>query len=143
MASLQVANRFKYEMGLGTINMSSDSFKVALMDVSFTFDRDNHGIWADVSSHDIATTGGYTAGGSVLTTETAWAQDNGNDRAFMEWANETFTATGANMETFSAAVLYNDTHANDVILGCITFDTAIAVTDGNNFQLQDMGYDET
>lgn len=141
MANLYLSNKIKFELGKAGIDFTSDTFKVALMDILFVFDPDTHGTFADVSASEIASTGAYVAG--TLTVETAWNQDNDNDRAYLEWNNYTFSAVGANMETFGSAIVYDDTHADKVIVGCIDFDTDIAVSDGNSFQLQDLGYDES
>lgn len=142
MATLTVSNRFKYEKGIGTINFSSDIFNVALMKDTFVFDESNHNVWADVSTDEIGDSGNYPIGGKSLTIESVWQQDNGNNRAFIEWNNITFSAVNSNMETFKSGIVYVNTHIDKVILGCIVLDNAVAVSDGNSFQLQDLGYDD-
>ena len=141
MAVLTVVNRFKYELGIAGVNFSTNTFKLALMKPAFTIDQDNHGEWDDISSSEIASTGGYAAGNLVV--EQAWVQDNVNDRAYIEWGNFTFYAVGADMAQFGSAIVYVDTHVDKVIMGCIQFDSPVIVTDGNSFQIQDLGYDES
>ena len=147
--TLTVSNEFKYQMGLGAVNCSSDTFKVILMADGFTFNKDTHGTYSDVSASEITNAGGYTVGGYTLTVDSAWAQDNTGDESGLTFVDKTFTASGAAFDTFCAAIIYDDTHANydfgtsvDVILGCIDFGQNIDVADGNSFQLQDMGYDK-
>ena len=141
MATLTVPNEFKYEMGIGAVDFSSDAFKVALMATGFTFDPDTHGTWADVSASELAGGSGYTAGGADLTASSAWAQDNTNDRASVSWNNVTWTASGGDIGPFAAAIVYDSTHGSNVIVGCIAFDSDVTVSDGNDFTLEDLGYD--
>jgi len=140
--TLTVANEWKYEMGLGAVDVSGDTFKVILMADGFVFNKDSHGTYSDVSGSEIDNSGGYTVGGYSLTAATAWAQDNTGDRGRITWQDKTFTASGAAFDTFCAAIIYDDTHASDVILGCIDFGQDIDVADGNSFQLQDMAYNK-
>ena len=142
MATVTVSNQFKYEKGLGNVDFSSDTFKIALMANGYTFDEDAHGVWADVSASEISTTGGYTAGGEALTVESAWVQDDTDDQADISWSDHTFTASGAAFDAISGAIIYDDTHASDLIVGAIMFDSDISVSDGNSLQLQDLGFDD-
>ena len=143
MAILTLSNNFKELIGTGAIDLSSDTFKVALMGSGFTFDPDTHGTWADVSASELAGGSGYTAGGETLTVSSAWAQDNTDDQGTVSWNNVTWTASGGDIGPFRAAIIYDDTHASDVIVGCIDFETDITTADGNIFQLQDLGLDLT
>ena len=141
---LTVSNKFKFEMGQGKINFTSDAFKVILMKSGFVFDKDAHGVYADISANEITNAGGYTVGGYALTADSAWAQDNTGDKASITWVDKAFTASGAAFDTFCAAIIFDDTPTSpaDIIVGCITFGQDIDVADGNNFQLTDMGYDK-
>lgn len=142
MATVTVSNGFKYEKGIGAVNFSTDVFKIALMGTGFVFDKDVHGVWADVSANEITTTGGYTAGGETLAVDSMWAQDNTGDQGTISWSDHTFTASGANFDAISGGIVYDDTHASDLILGAIMFDSDISVSDGNSFQLQNLGYND-
>lgn len=140
--TLTVPNGFKYEMGIGAVDMSSNAHKVILMASGFVFNPDTHSTYASLSASEITNAGGYTVGGYALTVDSAWAQDDVNNRASITWMDKTFTASGAAFNTFCAAVIYNDTHASDLVIGCIAFGQDINVADGNSFQLQDMGYNK-
>lgn len=137
-----VSNKWKYEMGLGSVDISSDTFKVILMESAFVYDQDTHGLYSDVSGSEITDTGGYTVGGETLTAATAWAQDNTNDRARVSWQDKTFTAGTAAFDTFCAACILDTTHASSVVVGCIEFGEDIDVSAGNSFQLQDLAYNK-
>lgn len=141
MAILTISNNFKEIVGTGAIDLSSDTFKVALMGSGFTFDQDTHGTWADVSASELADGYGYTAGGETLVVSSAWAQDNTNDKGTVSWDDVTWTASGGDIGPFRAAIIYDSTHADDIVVGCIDFETDVTTTDGNNFQLQNLGLD--
>lgn len=141
--TLTVANKLKYEMGIGTIDFSSATFKVALMATSFAFGAGTHGLWSDASGSEITPGSGYAAGGETLTAATAWAQDNASDQAAISWSDVTWTASGGDIGPFGAAIIYNSSHASSVVVGCIDLGTDVTVSDGNDFTLKDLGYDYT
>jgi hypothetical protein len=136
-----LSNKFLTEKGKGLINFSTQTFKVALIKNTLTFNPDSHGDWADVSAQEIAAGYGYTAGGETLAVSAAWAQDNANDKASISWSNVTWTASGGAFPDFTQAIVYDDSHASKVIVGCINFETTISVTAGSSFQLQNLGFD--
>ena len=136
-----VSNEFKYEKGKGNVDFSSDTFKCILMAPGFTFDKDVHGTYSDVSGEEISSTGGYTVGGQTLSTDSAWAQDNTNDKGSISWSDESFAASGADMDTFCAAIMYDDSHGSDVIVGCIDLGADVTIPDGESFQLRNLSFD--
>jgi len=144
--TLTVSNEFKLELGKGSVDFSSDTFKIILMGTGFVFDPDTDGQYQDVSADEITSAGGYTVGGQTLTVDSAWAQDNTNDKAALTWADETFTASGAAFDTFCAGIIVKTTDATtdatDFIVGCIATGADIDVEDGKSFIFQDLGYDE-
>ena len=62
-------NQFLLQLGDGTLDLDSHTFKAALMSPSFSFNATNT-VWADVSSTEIAAGNGYTSGGKALTSVT-------------------------------------------------------------------------
>lgn len=136
-----IPNALRYEMGLGGVNFSSHTFKAILLNDSFVFDEDSHGYLADVSSSIISSAGGYAA--LTLTIDTAWAQDNTNDKANVIWDNVTFTASGAAFDAFCAMIVYDDSHASDVIIGCAEFNQTITVPDGASFLVENVSFEIT
>lgn len=111
-------NRAFLELMQGEINLDSggDTIKIALLGSGYTPDPDD-GAWADVSGEEIAAGGGYSAGGWTLAGQSL-TQDDVNDVVYLdgndiEELNSTITA--------SYAVVYDDTHANDVVLAIIDF----------------------
>jgi len=143
---ITIPNKFKTELGKGSVDFSSDTFKMILMGSGFVFDPDTDGTYADISADEITSAGGYTVGGTALTVDSAWAQDNANDKATIAWNNCTFTASGADYDTFCAGVIVHTidstTDTTDLVVCCIAIGTDIDVTDGLSFIFQTLGYDE-
>jgi len=88
----------------GSIDLDTDTIKVALVTSSYSPDKDNHDFFDDVQSYEVSGDG-YTAGGATLNNKSV-TQDNTNDRGVLDaddvtWSNSTITARGA--------VLYKDT----------------------------------
>lgn len=134
-----VSNEFKFELGKGNIDFSSDTFKGMLMDSTFTFNQDTHGTVSDVSADEISSAGGYAR--ATLVVGTAWNQDNTDNKGSIAWNDVTWTASGASFDNFVAVIIYDDTHASDVIVGCIALGQTLSVGDGNSFQLQNIGFE--
>jgi len=139
MTILTVPNEFKFENGSGNNDFSSDTFKIMLMDDTFTFNKDTHGTVSDVVANEISSNGGYAR--ATLTVDTAWAQDNTNDKGTISWNDVTFTASGGDFDDFGSAIIYNDTHASDLIVGHIDFEMTVSLANGNSFQMQSLGFD--
>ena len=135
-----ISNQFKYLVGIGEIDFSSDTFKIALMASGFSFDQDNHGEWADISGNEISSSGGYTPGGYELSIDAAWQQDNTNDQGIISWENHTFTPTGGSFDLTSSAVIYDSSHSSDIVVGAIQFDSNISVVEGTVLELQSLGF---
>lgn len=139
MTILTVPNEFKYENGKGNNDFSTDTYKIMLMADTFTFDKDTDGTVSDVSADEISSTGSYAR--ITLTVDSAWAQDNTNDKGSIAWNNVTFTASGGDFDDFGSAIIYNDSHASDLIVGHIDFEQTISLVSGNSFQMQSLGFD--
>jgi hypothetical protein len=139
MTILTVPNEFKFDSQKALNNFSTHVYKIMLMDDTFVFDKDTDGTVADVSANEISSTGGYAR--QTLSVDVAWAQDNTNDKGSISWDNVTFTASGADFDDFESAIIYNDTHASDLIVGHIDFEATISLANGNSFQMQSLGFD--
>jgi hypothetical protein len=100
-------------------DMNSDTFKIILMASGFVFNRATHVNLAAVTASQLATNYGYTAGGATLS-GVSLAQDDVNNGANVTWSNATWNISGGSI-TASGAIIYNDTHASDLIVGYIDF----------------------
>jgi hypothetical protein len=112
MASL-IYNAFPEAWANGTLGdlEEADAFKMMLVTDSYTPNKDTHIDRADVTN-EVAATGGYTAGGKVVTC--AVAKDTDNDRVTLtfgaeSWTSSTITAAGA-------VIYFNTGTAGDDIL---------------------------
>jgi hypothetical protein len=109
-------------------NLGSDTLKVVLTDVAPVAATNT--VLTDIT--DLATGGGYTAGGSAVTV-TSSAQSGG---VYSLAGNDlVFTASGGTIGPFSYAVLYNDTATNDELIGYWPYGSSITLADGETFTL--------
>ena len=120
-----IYNRFKYNLAKKLIELSADTIKVMLLNNSHSFDAD-HDVPGDVNANELAATGGYTTGGTTLTTKTV-TQDDTNDLMKFDaddatWSSATFTAYHA--------VIWDDTVATDDLIASIDFGGAKSVSAG-------------
>jgi hypothetical protein len=130
-----LSNHFLYQKNKKLIDLSSDVLKVILMNTTFAFDKDAHATLADVTADQLATGNGYTQDNKTLANQVL-AEDDANDRAVLTCDDVTWTAAGGDIGPFGAAVIYDDTTADDTVVGCIDFGADYTTTDGNSVQLQ-------
>lgn len=98
-----IFNSFKQKIMDGSIDLDTDTIKVALVTVTYAPDQDTHVFFSSVTNEVVGT--GYTAGGSALAGKAVTADTVDNEGVFdandVTWATSTITAR--------AAVLYKDT----------------------------------
>lgn len=80
------------EISKGQMNLSADTFVVALIGSGYTPAPNTDALWSAVSANELATAGGYTAGGVVLASETDT----------LTGGAVTFTATSPSWASFTA-----------------------------------------
>ena len=98
------------------VDLANDDLRVILV-WGYTPDRDNHSLYAHVSSYEFGTGGGYVAGGELLTSQTL-TQDDPNDRTI--FGADPTTWDPLDLATVpSHAIVYSDTASNDELLFCI------------------------
>ena len=146
--TLQIPNRLLLELGKGGINFNSNIHKLILLAPSFVFNPASHGTYAEVISgtnYELPTANGYTVGGFTLSPievgGSYWYQDNTNNKGTLGWSNLTVTATGELV--FAHAVVYDDTHANDVVVGYIGLNETVTLPSGEIFIFEELGFDLT
>jgi len=82
--------------------------KVALVNASYpaAFNQDTHVAYSDVSSYEVAATGGYSTGGATVTlsdpTYDAASNETRFDCADAAWTSSTITASGAIVYKYDA-----------------------------------------
>ena len=116
-----------HRIGQGEVDFSSDVFKVALMTSSWSppTDDENNPYWTN-TNEITDSTGDYTAGGETLD-NTAWTSNDTSNAA--EFTADPETLTGSTIADYRYAVIYDDTHANDLIISITDFGSAQSITD--------------
>lgn len=123
-----IPQNFGLLIGTGEINYNSDSFKCILC-TGTTFDVDTEIEYSDVSSTELSTANGYTAGGTAVTMGTLAVDDTNND-ARATITNVSFTASGGNIGPYQRVIIYDDSATNDTIYLCILYDSPRTITSG-------------
>lgn len=125
--SNQVYNSFKKNSMVGSINLSADTIKVALVTSAYTVDIDAHQFYSDITGEVVGA--GYTTSGATLSGITI-TTDLTNDRSVFDasdvtWASSTITA--------AAAVIYkaNGTPASSPLIGFIDFNGSKSSSNGD------------
>jgi hypothetical protein len=125
-----IYNSFKAKIMDGSIDLDTDTIKVALVTSSYTPDQDAHDFFNDVTNEVTGT--GYTAGGAALANKAVTADTTDNEGVFdaddLTWATSTITARGA--------VIYKSTGASttDALICYIDF-TADKTSSAGNFTI--------
>lgn len=118
--SSTASNRLKYLLATGGINFSTDTFKIVLMQSGFVFNKDTHHQYSDISASELSTGNGYTANSKILAGVSV-TEDDTDDRTEITWSNVTWTASGGSIGPTPGAIIFDDTDANDSIVGYIDF----------------------
>lgn len=114
------SNKIKYLLATKAIDFLNDSFKIILMQSGFVFNKDTHHQYSDVSASELSTGNGYTANSKTLA-GVAVTEDDTDDRTEITWSNVTWTASGGSIGPTPGAIIFDDTVANDPIVGYIDF----------------------
>lgn len=92
-----IYNSFKAKIMDGSIDLNTDTIKVALVTSSYTPDQDAHDFFDDVTNE--VSGSGYTAGGATLANLAVTADNTDNEGVFdaddVTWSSSTITARGA------------------------------------------------
>lgn len=92
-----IFNSFKKKIMDGSIDLDTDTIKVALVTSSYTPDQDAHDFFDDITNEVSGT--GYSAGGAALANKAVTADNTDNEGVFdaddVTWGSSTITARGA------------------------------------------------
>lgn len=127
-ASLTLPNSFIDDLVRGRFDFSADTFKMMLCN-GYTLNEDTHDRRDDVTN-EVAATGGYTAGGQVVTVTIGAINTTDNTLTITfgptTWSSATITAT--------EAVIYKSRGglaSADELVGVHEFDATITSTGGS------------
>lgn len=92
-----IYNSFKKKIMDGSIDLDTDTIKVALVTSSYTPNQDVHDFFDDITNEVSGT--GYTAGGASLANKVVSADNTDDEGVFdaddVTWTTSTITARGA------------------------------------------------
>lgn len=137
--TVTIPNHIKYLLATKQVDFLTDTFKVILMNSTFSFDRDSHEIIVNVNSSQLATGNGYTQNNKTLT-GVSILEDDTNDRAQITWDNPEWTASGGSIGPTASAIIYDDTVANDPIVMHISFGTTYTIVDTASFSIKNITF---
>jgi len=92
-----IYNSFKKKIMDGSIDLDTDTIRVALVTSSYTVSQDNHEDYADITNEVVGT--GYTAKGAALANKAVTKDNTDNEGVFdaddVTWSSSSITARGA------------------------------------------------
>lgn len=132
-ATSMIFNPFRKHIADGTIDLDTDTLKLALVTSSYTPNAE-HSVWADISANEVATGSGYTTGGVSLATPTV---TRSSGVVTLDAADPSWTAL---TKTFRYGALYASVTRNSITNPLIllwTFDATPAdvVVSGVNWTI--------
>ena len=122
-----IYNSFKKKIMDGSIDLDTDTIKVALTSSAYTPDQDLHDFFDDITN-EVTTSGTYAAGGATLTNKAVTADNTDNEGVFdaddVSWTSATITAR--------YAILYKSTGtaATSPLIAAIDFGSDQISTSG-------------
>lgn len=121
--------RMKANLMNKEVDLEADTINVSLMATGHAFTA-THNLWSEVSANELATAGGYTAGGAALAGKAVTQAEPAKwDATDTEWTSATFTAYHAVIHDLTAQAAAN------VLVGSIDFGGAKSVSAGT-FKIQ-------
>jgi hypothetical protein len=135
----QASNKIKYLLATKAIDFANDAFKIILMQSGFTFNKDTHEKYADVSASELGTAYGYTVKTKALA-GVAVTEDDTDDRCEVTWNDPAWTASGGDIGPTPGAIIIDDTVTDDPIVGYIDFGGDVTQANGGTLTLNDVEF---
>lgn len=114
-------------LGLAAVNCNTDVFKAYLSNAAPSASLDD--VKADLA--EIAGGNGYTAGGHD--TQNLYSEASGTGTCSA--TDITITAAGGTVGPFQYVVLYDDTHASDILIAWWNYGSALTLNDTETFTI--------
>jgi len=127
VATFTLFDEFSFRLGNKEIDLNSDTFKAVLTNTAP--DQAAHTVLTDITQ--IANGNGYLTGGATLA-NLSWAETEAGS-GIWRWSfdDPSWTASGGDIATHRYLVVYDDTHANDVLVGYVDRGASAVITSGN------------
>jgi hypothetical protein len=131
-ATCTVSNYWKYAV-LEWIRYHT--YKAVLMKPGFTFDKDNHKLYSDITAYEVAAGYGYITGGIDMVASSA-VQDDINDMGILSFDNVTFIPSGADVSL--CGVIIVDVSGGNVIFGFASAGGTVVASDGIGYVMRNI-----
>ncbi|MBE3124476.1 MAG: hypothetical protein IMZ57_02325 [Acidobacteria bacterium] len=125
MAAYNKFEGFVGYLGLGTVNLNTDVLKAYLTNAAPSASADD--VIGDLA--EITAEHGYSAGGADTTNTYSEANGTGT----LAGTDIVWTAVGGSFGPFRYVVLYDDTHASDILIAWWDYGASITVLTGETF----------
>lgn len=125
MATYNKFQGFVGYLGLGAVNLNTDTFRVYLSNAAPSASLDD--VKADLA--EISGGNGYTALGEDI--QNTYSETTGTGT--MAATDVTWTASGGTVGPFQYAAIYDDTHASDILMCWYDYGSAPTLADGESF----------
>jgi len=125
MATYNKFEGFVGYLGLAAVNCNTDTFRVYLSNATPSASLDD--IKTDLA--EIAGGSGYTANGADV--QNLYSETGGTGT--LTGTDITWTASAGTIGPFRYAVMYDDTHVNDILICWWDYGSAITLADGESF----------
>lgn len=129
MASFVKFQKFVLNLGKKVFDLNGDVLRVALTNTAPTVATDN-GFLPGSLHPPPAAANGYTSGGNTPT-NSGYTQSGGTGALVL--VDTVFTATAGGIGPFRYVILYDDTAANDELIGYWDYASSITLNDGETF----------
>jgi hypothetical protein len=129
MATFNKFESFVEKLAEKEHNLGSDSLKIYLSNATPSASADL--VKADLA--EITAENGYPAGGTAITV--TGSSQSGGVYSLTQSAEVVFTASGGSFGPFRYAVLYNDTHASDALIGWWDYGSSVSCNNGETFTI--------
>ena len=124
-----VYNAFRVALASKQIDLTADSFYMAIIKATYTFDNSESDFSAEIAPSELDDATGYPSGGVELSSLTV--TDDGVGSTVWDFDDVTFPITGAGASAVNAVVIYHVTTDIPCIYGSIPSHTPT----GNNIKI--------
>ena len=115
------SNHFLFQLADKQLNLDTDTLKFILMKSGYTFNQDADATYANISANELAAGNGYLQNTTVFTTSTV-TEDDTNNWAEVVLNDIYIIASGGDIGPTPGFIIYDDTSADDTIIGYWKFD---------------------
>lgn len=111
----------------GSIDLDTDTIKIALLADTYTPNIDTNDFWDDISANEVANSGTYAQDGATLSV--TLSQDNTDDEGVFDAADVSWTGTTITAR-YAVIYKYTGTEATSPLICVIDFGSNIISTGG-------------